>query len=173
MAQPYVGEIRIFAGNFAPAGWEFCNGQLLSIAENDTLFSLIGTSYGGNGQDNFALPDLRGRRGVHQGGGFTIAQTGGTETETLTSANIPKHTHGLAVSTAKANVHKPSSSTMLATTVDANGDAMLSFINTAPNTSLATSNTNSTGGAQPHDNMDPYLCVNFIISLFGIFPSPN
>jgi len=173
MAQPYVGEIRIFAGKFAPAGWMLCEGQLLSIAEYETLFMLIGTTYGGDGQETFALPDLRGRRSIHQGSGFVIGETGGTETVTLTSSNIPKHTHGLAISTAKANVHKPNSANMLATTVDPNGDTMLSFINAAPNVTLAANTIGNTGGAQPHDNMDPYLCVNFIISLFGIFPSPN
>lgn len=171
MAQPYVGEIRMFAGNFAPAGWMFCEGQLLPISEYETLFVLIGTTYGGDGMETFALPDFRGRRGVHQGSNYVIGQTGGTETEVLTSSHIPKHTHGIAISTTKANLHKPTSSTMLATTVDANGDEMLSYINSAPNTLLAANTIVSSNGGQPHNNMDPYLCVNFIISLYGIFPS--
>src|SRR5882762_6242449 len=103
MAQPYVGEIRMFGGNFAPAGWMFCEGQLLLISENDTLFTLIGTTYGGDGQTTFALPDLRGRLSLHQGGGFTLGQTGGVETVTLTVQQIPAHTHPLLGSSGNAS----------------------------------------------------------------------
>src|SRR4051812_23554742 len=98
MAQPYVGEIRMFAGNFAPAGWMFCEGQLLPISENETLFQLIGTTYGGDGEVTFALPDLRGRLNIHQGAGFILAETGGTETVTLTAQQIPVHTHAMLAS---------------------------------------------------------------------------
>src|ERR671938_1293457 len=109
MAQPYVGEIRIFAGNFPPAGWMFCEGQLLSISENETLFQLIGTTYGGDGQSTFALPDLRGRIPLHFGQGFTLAETGGTETVTLTVSQIPAHSHPLLATSAKANQTNPTS----------------------------------------------------------------
>src|ERR1700753_2619077 len=107
MAQPYVGEIRMFAGNFAPAGWMFCEGQLLPISDNETLFNLIGTTYGGDGQETFALPDLRGRVPVHQGNGFTLAETGGVETVNLTVSQIPNHSHPFLASTNFANVTSP------------------------------------------------------------------
>src|SRR4051812_4220653 len=107
MAQPYVGEIRMFAGNFAPAGWMFCEGQIISIAENETLFQLIGTTYGGDGQTTFALPDLRGRVPIHFGNTFTLAQTGGVETVTLTTQQIPVHSHGFMASTDQANSPNP------------------------------------------------------------------
>src|SRR3954447_15824082 len=107
MAQPYVGEIRIFAGNFAPAGWMFCEGDLLSIAENETLFNLIGTTYGGDGQSTFALPDLRGRIPLHQGNGFVLAETGGAEAITLTVSQIPAHAHPLLAANAVANDPNP------------------------------------------------------------------
>src|SRR5947209_10197062 len=107
MAQPYVGEIRIFAGNFAPAGWMFCEGQLLPISENETLFQLIGTTYGGDGQSTFGLPDLRGRIPLHQGNGFTLAETGGVETVTLTVSQIPAHTHAYLGSNNPANTTSP------------------------------------------------------------------
>src|ERR671939_205522 len=107
MGSPYVGEIRMFGGNFAPAGWMFCEGQLLAISENDTLFQLIGTTYGGDGQETFALPDLRGRIPLHQGNGFTLAETGGVETVTLTVSQIPAHTHALLATSAAANATSP------------------------------------------------------------------
>src|SRR5439155_25945975 len=107
MAQPYVGEIRMFAGNFAPAGWMFCEGQLLPISEYETLFNLIGTTYGGDGQSTFALPDLRGRIPLHFGNGFTLAETGGVETVTLTASQIPAHTHPLVASGPAANQTNP------------------------------------------------------------------
>jgi microcystin-dependent protein len=167
MAQPYVGEIRMFGGNFAPAGWMFCEGQLLPISENETLFSLIGTTYGGDGQSTFALPDLRGRIPLHFGNGFTLAETGGVETVTLTVSQIPAHSHALLVSTGAAATADPTSNVLaqapLATTFPYGTDA--------PLTPLSATAIGSTGGSQPHDNFQPYLCVDFIISLFGIFPS--
>lgn len=167
MAQPYVGEIRMFAGNFAPAGWMFCEGQLLPISEYETLFNLIGTTYGGDGQSTFALPDLRGRVPLHFGNGFTLAETGGVETVTLTVSQIPAHSHPLLISTIAATTSDPTGNVLasapLATTLPYGTDAPLSTL--APNT------VGSTGGSQPHDNFQPYLCVDFIISLFGIFPS--
>src|SRR5437588_5755595 len=114
MAQPYVGEIRMFAGNFAPAGWMLCDGQLLPISEYETLFNLIGTTYGGDGQSTFALPDLRGRLPLHQGGGFTLAETGGVESVTLTVQQIPIHTHALLASTAAGAVNNPANQVIAA-----------------------------------------------------------
>jgi microcystin-dependent protein len=167
MAQPYVGEIRMFAGNFAPAGWMFCEGQLLPISEYETLFNLIGTTYGGDGQSTFALPDLRGRLPLHFGNGFTLAETGGVEEITLTVAQVPAHTHAFLCSTntgtgTAITAAVPSSST------DANA---LPYGTDAPRTSLSPSSVSLVGGSQPHNNFQPYLCVDFIISLFGIFPS--
>lgn len=165
MAQPYVGEIRMFAGNFAPAGWMFCEGQLLAIAENDVLFNLIGTTYGGDGQTTFALPDLRGRIPVHRGGGYTLAQVGGEEKVTLTVPQIPPHSHTF-VASADSAIQASASSRMLAHT-----NAINLYSATAPNVEMATQAVSTAGGSQAHDNMQPYLCVSFIISLFGIFPS--
>ena len=167
MAQPYIGEIRMFAGNFAPAGWAFCDGQLLPISENDTLFNLIGTTYGGDGQSTFALPDLRGRLPLHQGNGFTLAETGGVEEVTLTVAQTPAHSHpllGAAINGANAN---PSNALL------ANSTVVTPYAPESLTVAMAANAVSSTGGSQPHTNFQPYLCVNFILSLFGIFPSPT
>jgi len=167
MAQPYVGEIRMFAGNFAPAGWMLCEGQLLPISENETLFNLIGTTYGGDGQNTFALPDLRGRLPIHFGNGFILAETGGTEEVTLTVQQIPVHTHALLCSTdltASASPANQVPGPPAAATVSPYGTD-------APLTVLGPASVSTIGGSQPHTNFQPYLCVNFIISLFGIFPS--
>ncbi len=170
MAQPYVGEIRLFAGNFAPVGWEFCSGQILPISQNETLFQLIGTTYGGDGQSTFALPDLRGRAPLHQGASFILAETGGTETVTVTTNQMPAHTHRVNGSAAGSAGTAPAGSvpgTMAGVTTFAYGSDQ-------PTTTFAPSIIGpNPGGSQPHDNMQPYLCVNFIISLFGIFPSPT
>jgi microcystin-dependent protein len=170
MAQPYVGEIRMFAGNFNPNGWMFCEGQLLPISEFETLFQLIGTTYGGDGQSTFALPDLRGRLPLHFGTGagqtFQLAESSGVESVTLTTNQIPIHTHAMLCSSVAGNSTNP-----------ANGIAAFSDLNQystqAANTQMGNPalSSNITGGSQPHDNFMPYLCVNFIISLFGIFPS--
>jgi microcystin-dependent protein len=175
MAQPYVGEIRIFAGNFAPVGWMFCDGQLLPISEYETLFQLIGTTYGGDGQSTFALPNLQSRIPLHFGsfGGqtFQLAETGGTETVTLTTNQIPIHTHPLlcAVSGGIPNSN-PDSAFWAAT--DQN-----QYSTQAANSPMGTAanplTSDPVGGSQPHENLAPYLCVNYIISLFGIFPSQN
>ena len=167
MAQPYVGEIRMFAGNFAPAGWMFCEGQLLPISENETLFNLIGTTYGGDGQSTFALPDLRGRLPIHQGNGFILAETGGAEEITLTVQQIPAHTHPVLASTAAASSNSPVGNVAAAPT------AIKLYIEDNANSSLSPLAVSAIGGSQPHTNLQPYLCVNFIISLFGIFPSPT
>ena len=164
MAQPYVGEIRMFAGNFAPAGWMFCEGQLLPISENETLFNLIGTTYGGDGQSTFALPDLRGRIPLHQGGGFILAETGGVEEVTLTTQQIPIHSHPMLGSTSIANDPNPTNN------VVAESSLMTTYIAANPTAAFAAGAIGPVGGSQPHTNFQPYLCINFIISLFGIFP---
>jgi microcystin-dependent protein len=168
MSSPYIGEIRIFAGNFAPQGWAFCDGQVLAISDNDVLFNLIGTTYGGDGQSTFALPDLRGRVPIHMGTGagtaFTLAETGGVETVTLTTPQIPAHTHPFIVSTDAGTQPAPAGN-VLATSATV---AMYKFA--TPTTAMA-EHTSSTGGSQPHSNFQPYVCVSFIISLFGVFPS--
>ena len=166
MAQPYVGEIRMFAGNFAPAGWMFCEGQLLPISENETLFQLIGTTYGGDGQVTFALPDLRGRIPIHQGNGFILAETGGAEAITLTVSQIPAHTHPMLASSALANSPNPQNNVVAESTERLYSDD-------PPSDPMAPTSISPVGGSQPHTNFQPYLCVDFIISLFGIFPSPT
>ena len=164
MAQPYVGEIRIFAGNFAPAGWMFCEGQLLPIADYQTLFQLIGTTYGGDGQSTFALPDLRGRIPLHFGNGFTLAETGGVESVTLTVQQIPAHSHPML-----ASLDVPSGLSPLG---NVTGQAASKIYRAGnPTVTLNPGSMTNTGGSQPHSNFQPYLCVDFIISLFGIFPS--
>jgi microcystin-dependent protein len=166
MAQPYVGEIRMFAGNFAPAGWMFCEGQLLPISENETLFQLIGTTYGGDGETTFALPDLRGRLPLHQGSGFVLAQTGGAEEITLTVNQLPAHTHAfVAVGGATGNQINPAGN------LPAQSFNIAPYINDAPSANFNASAVGAAGGSQPHENFQPYLCIDFIISLFGIFPS--
>lgn len=169
MAQPYVGEIRMFAGNFAPAGWMFCEGQLLPISENETLFQLIGTTYGGDGQSTFALPDLRGRLPLHQGNGFILAETGGSEEITLTVNQIPAHSHPFLATLNSASDSNP---TNLLPGTSASATAS-PYGTDAPLTNLSPSSISPVGGSQPHTNFQPYLCVDFIISLFGIFPSPT
>src|SRR5262245_55401130 len=161
MAQPYVGEIRMFAGNFAPAGWMFCEGQLLPISEYETLFNLIGTTYGGDGQSTFALPDLRGRIPMHFGNGFTLAETGGVETVTLTVSQIPAHSHPVLATNASAGSTNPSGNVL--------AKPSKNMYRPGPGVNpMAPASVGSTGGSQPHDNFQPYLCVDFIISLFGI-----
>lgn len=172
MAQPYVGEIRMFAGNFAPAGWLFCEGQLLPISENETLFQLIGTTYGGDGESTFALPDLRGRLPIHQGtgpglSGHVLAETGGVEEVTLTTQQIPVHKHALVVTDNVAGQTNPQGNLLGQST-----QATL-YISDSPNVSMAAYVIAPTGGSQPHTNLQPFLCIDFIISLFGIFPSPT
>lgn len=167
MAQPYVGEVRMFAGNFAPAGWMFCEGQLLPISENETLFQLIGTTYGGDGQSTFALPDLRGRIPLHQGNGFILAETGGAEEITLTVNQIAAHSHPLLASTDQTNTLNPGGNVIGAPLT------ATPLFAAAPSTNLGPQAISSVGGSQPHTNFQPYLCINFIISLFGLFPSPT
>ena len=167
MSQPYVGEIRMFAGNFAPAGWMFCEGQLLQIAQYETLFNLIGTTYGGDGQTTFALPDLRGRLPIHQGSGFTLAQTGGVEELTLTASPIPAHTHAFLASANQASSTTPGNQLPAIT----QAFSITPYGTSNPQVQLSPSSVSSAGGSQPHNNFQPYLCIDFIISLFGVFPS--
>jgi microcystin-dependent protein len=174
MGQPYVGEIRMFGGNFAPSGWMFCDGQLLPISENETLFNLIGTTYGGDGQSTFALPDLRSRVPMHQGTfagqNFTLAQNGGVEAVTVTVQQIPSHKH-FVTATSPGTSTLPSSSTFPASVVvDTNN--LYGAGGTMPVT-FSPQILSPTGGNQPHNNIQPILAINFIISLFGIFPSQN
>lgn len=167
MAQPYVGELRLFAGNFAPAGWLFCDGQVLPIAENEALFQLIGTTYGGDGQSTFALPDLRGRVPLHAGNGFVLAETGGAEEVTLTVSQIPTHTHALRASSAAGTGSSAGNAVLAAT------GAVNSYGSGNPDQAMTAGALNSVGGNQPHSNMAPYLAISYIISLYGIFPSPS
>ena len=167
MAQPYVGEIRMFAGNFPPAGWMFCEGQLLPISENETLFQLIGTTYGGDGESTFALPDLRGRIPIHQGNNFILAETGGAEEITLTVQQIPAHSHPLLAAAITGDQITPGGN------VPASSFNVTPYINDAPLGNFNAGAVTIVGGSQPHTNFQPYLCVDFIISLFGIFPSPT
>lgn len=164
MAQPYVGEIRMFAGNFAPAGWMFCSGQLLAISENETLFNLIGTTYGGDGQSTFALPNLQSRLPLHQGNGFILAETGGAEEITLTVNQIPAHSHPLLASTGPGNLNAPGGN------VTSESAAVKIYIEDTPSVNMNPAAVAPVGGSQPHTNLQPYLAINFIISLFGIFP---
>jgi microcystin-dependent protein len=166
MSQPYIGEIRIFAGNFAPSGWALCDGQILAISENEALFALIGTTYGGDGQSTFALPDLRGRLPLHQGPGFSLSQNGGSEIVTLTVNQIPAHSHVPQASSGAGTAQSPAGNAWANWTGSQYSDQ-------APNAPMDPAALSSTGGSQAHENMAPFLTVNFIISLFGVFPSQN
>jgi microcystin-dependent protein len=168
VADPFVGEIRMFGGNFAPAGWAFCNGQMLPISEYEVLFNLIGTTYGGDGQSTFALPNLQGRVPVHQGSGFTPGTVAGAESVTLTQNQLPLHSHGFTASTNPGAQTNPVGNTV-ATIV-----AGSAYLEGTATTALAPASiTSAPGGNQPHTNMQPYLCISFIISLFGIYPSQS
>jgi microcystin-dependent protein len=172
MGQPYVGEIRLFGGSFAPAGWATCDGQLLAISENDVLFNLIGTTYGGDGQSTFALPNLHGRVPIHMGTGssgttYTIGERAGTSTVTLTSPQMPLHNHAMVSTTNIATLQSPSGAVLAQSTL-----AQM-YLGDVTDVTLAANSIGPTGGSQPHDNMQPYLAITYIISLFGIYPSPT
>jgi microcystin-dependent protein len=173
MSQPYIGEIRMFAGNFEPNGWRFCNGQLLPISENDALFVVLGTTYGGDGEETFALPNLQSRIPIHQGQGpgitqnYIIGESGGVETVTLTVGQMPSHNHaaiGAAVTGDQTSADNA---------LPANSVTITPYLNSAPDAAFNAGAVSASGGSQPHDNMQPFLTLNFIISLFGIFPSPT
>lgn len=174
MAQPYVGEIRMFAGNFAPNGWLFCEGQQLPISEYETLFQLIGTTYGGDGESVFKLPDMRGRLPLHAGqrpgsSSYVLAQSGGTETVTLSAQMMPAHTHLVMASSNSASAAASATTGVFGNT----GGTPLYGLFGGAHGAMRADAIGSAGGSQPHDNMAPYVGINFIISLFGIFPSPT
>ncbi len=165
MSEPFLAEVKLVSFNFPPRGWAFCNGQILAIAQNQALFSLLGTTYGGNGQTTFALPDLRGRTPVHTGSGFALGQRAGEINHTLITTEMPAHNHFVNASSANADSVTPVSNYL--------GVSTQQYTTTGnPNTPLDVGPTPS-GGNQPHSNMQPYLVVNFVIALQGIFPSRN
>lgn len=167
MAEPFLAEIRIMSFNFAPKGWALCNGQLLPINQNQALFSLLGTTYGGDGQVNFALPDLRARAPIHTGSGHTLGERGGEQSHTLSMAELPAHTHNARAVSANGDAPSPAGTILAAeaTALYAAPDANL--------VALAPGSLTSIGGSQTHLNMQPFLALNFCIALQGIFPSPN
>jgi microcystin-dependent protein len=170
MPEPYIGEIRMFAGNFAPVGWMFCEGQTLPISENDALFTLIGTTYGGDGQETFNLPNLASRVPIHMGAGpdgttYQIGEMAGTEQETLTTQQIPVHNHQLLCSTGPGGVNTPGGN------ITAESPSVKYLIEDTPSLAMNAQAISPVGGSQPHENCQPFLCINFIISLFGVFPS--
>jgi microcystin-dependent protein len=165
MGSPFIGEIRMFAGNFPPLGWSFCDGSLQAISENSALFNLIGTTYGGDGVNTFALPDLRGRVPIHPGVGFVQGQFGGVETVTLSVNQIPQHSHSLFASTAQGLQGNAAGS------LPAASNTVSIYKASTPSTPMGLQAIGPAGGSQPHTNVQPYLCVDFIISLFGIYPS--
>jgi len=169
VGQPYVGEIRMFAGNFAPNGWMFCEGAAMPIAENEVLFQLIGTTYGGDGEETFNLPNLASRVPIHMGQGqslsnYVIGETGGTESVTLTAQTTPQHSHPPFASA------DPSAAKGATGNVLGRGTADTYAVEYLPEV-LSGQSITPVGGSQPHENMQPFLCINFIISLFGVFPS--
>lgn len=171
MSEPFVGEVRMFAGNFAPRGWAFCDGQLLAVSQNDALFSLLGTIYGGDGRTTFGLPDMRGRLALHAGHGPGLSDRrlgakGGTEKETLTVNQLPSHTHGASANNTTGSAATPTG----AFAKDTTGSNIYVQNMTVP-TNLNSNGMSHVGGSRSHDNMMPYLCINYIIALVGIYPS--
>ena len=167
MAEPFLSEIRIMSFVFAPRGWALCDGQLLPINQNQALFSLLGTTFGGDGRTNFALPDLRGRTPIHAGSGHTLGERGGEQAHTLSIAELPQHTHGLVASGATADTAVPSNTALLASSP--------AQFYTSPNNliALGSGSVSNVGGSQAHLNMQPFLTLSFCIALQGIFPSPT
>lgn len=169
MSEPFVGEVRMFAGNFAPRGWAFCDGQLLAVSQNDALFSLLGTIYGGDGRTTFGLPDLRGRVPIHPGSGpglspRRLGAKAGSEKETLIVNQLPSHTHEVRASSSIAQNTSPVGNALASPTGDL-------YTASAPNTNMASSSITALGGSRSHSNLQPFLCIHFIIALFGIYPS--
>jgi microcystin-dependent protein len=170
MASPYIGEIRMFGGNFAPLGWAPCQGQLMAISENDALYNLIGTTYGGDGQQTFALPNLQSRLPVHVGSGYVLGQTGGEESVTLTTSQIAQHNH--LVQTSLSGSSNNPAGNVLADEGGTGSSQVSLYSSTASSPQTISPNTVATaGGSQPHDNMVPFVVINFIIALQGIYPS--
>ena len=171
MAEPFLSEIRIVSFNFAPKGWAFCNGQLLPINQNQALFSLLGTTFGGNGQTTFALPNLQGKTPIHVGNGHVLGETGGQEAHTVTMSEMPQHLHffnATSVQASQADGNVPGNTKMLSQSI---GD--LFYASPGNSVAMAPSAVSNVGGSQPHLNMQPYLALSFCIALQGIFPSPN
>jgi len=169
MSEPFVGEIKMFAGNFAPRGWALCDGQLLSVSQNDALFSLFGTIYGGDGRTTFGLPGMRGRLPIHMGSGpglmpRQIGQRFGQENVTLTAAQVTPHTHQMRATDEAGDTTDPSGQVQARTTDDA-------YSTENPDTNMASTAISPSGGSQSHVNIQPFLCINFIVALVGIYPS--
>jgi microcystin-dependent protein len=181
MSQPYVGQMMMFAGTFAPAGWALCQGQLVPISENDTLFQLIGTTYGGDGQETFGLPNMAGRIPIHQGTGpglspYVIGESGGTESVTLTTQQIPQHNHLVVTNNNQGSASTPNPSTIMSAQNIGNGsntpNAFAPYAS-ATQVTLPATTIQNTGGSQPHNNIQPVLCMSWIIALYGVYPSPT
>ncbi len=166
MAEPFLSEIRLMSFGFAPKGWALCNGQLLPINQNQALFALLGTTYGGDGRSNFALPDLQGRAPIHVGSGHTLGERGGEQAHTVAISELPTHTHRLAVSSATSGGNANPSGRVL-------GGGNNAYHAPTSLTTMNPATVTGTGGSQPHLNMQPFLTINFSIALQGIFPSPN
>ena len=164
MSEAFLGEIKIVSFNFPPKGWAFCDGQLLPINQNQALFSILGTTYGGNGQTNFALPNLQGRSPVHVGNGIVLGEQGGETSQTLNISELPAHNHVPVGSSANPSLSSAAGNSWAATA---------NLYNSTPNNGMNSACITPTGGSQPHENMSPYLVLNFIIALQGIFPSQN
>ncbi|HYI01268.1 phage tail protein [Hyalangium sp.] len=174
MSEPFLGEIRLFGGNFAPRGWALCDGQILPIAQNTALFSILGTTYGGNGQTTFALPDLRGRAPLNWGTGpgltpRSLGEASGVESVTLISSQMPAHNHAIEASTNQGDQFSPAGN-VPAVLINQSGQPE-NLYSPTPNSAMAPTSLSIAGGSQPHQNMQPFLCVSFIIALEGIFPS--
>jgi microcystin-dependent protein len=174
MASPFLAQITLFAGNFFPRGWAFCDGNVLAIAQNQALFALLGTTYGGNGQTTFALPDLRGRAAMHPGNGpgltpRVLGESNGEESHTLILSEMPAHNHPIATTTTDGNSQTPAGTLLAKDTLG----GTTGFSTAAPNTNMAPASIAVAGGGVPHNNLPPYLCLNYIIALQGIFPSRN
>jgi len=168
MGSPYIGEIRMFAGNFAPVGWALCDGSQITISENQPLFDLIGTTYGGDGQTSFNLPDLRGRIPIEAGNNYVLGESGGVESVTLTTQSIPSHNHIFMATTNNGSNASPSNAVLAQVSA-----TQQIYANQSPDVSMSANAIGSAGGSQPHENRQPFLCINFIISLFGIFPQQS
>jgi microcystin-dependent protein len=166
MAEPFLSEIRIFSFNFPPRGWAFCNGQLLPINQNQALFSLLGTTYGGNGQTNFALPNLKRRSPIHFGSGHTLGESAGQDAHTINIQELPEHSHNVVATSSIQNTVVPTNNYLASSTPS-------SFYNGSSNAAALPGSLSNIGGSQPHNNLQPSLVLNFCIALQGIFPSHN
>lgn len=173
MSEPFLSEIKIFSFGYNPKGWAMCNGQFLPINQNQALFSLLGTTYGGNGQTTFALPDLRGRSPYHEGSGFTLGQAGGQTSHTLTQSEMPMHNHIMACSNASGDTVPPASASQHNIWAQTTQNPYAAFDGNNPIVAMNPGSIGNNGGSQPHNNMSPFLVLNFCIALIGIFPSPN